>query len=66
MKKIILMVGLVFLVVLFGNTQTKNENVFSTVPEVNGKVVFQQFIHTDQGLNEEQVYSLLYKWGKDN
>lgn len=48
-----------------GNAQTQKENVFSSVPEVNGKVVFQQFIHS-QGLNEDQSYSLLYKWGKDN
>lgn len=66
MKKIVLIVGLVFAVVIGGNAQTQNENVFTTVPEVNGKVVFQQFIHTNQGLNEDQVYSLLYKWGKDN
>ncbi|NLZ94371.1 MAG: DUF4468 domain-containing protein [Bacteroidales bacterium] len=66
MKRILLIVGLVFSVVIAGNTQTQIENVFSTVPEVNGKVVFQQFIHTDQGLNEDQIYSLLYKWGKDN
>lgn len=66
MKKILLIVGLVFTVFIGGNAQTQTENVFTTVPEVNGKVVFQQFIHTDQGLNEDQVYSLLYKWGKDN
>ena len=66
MKKILLIVGLVFTAFIGGNAQTQNENVFTTVPEVNGKVVFQQFIHTNQGLNEDQVYSLLYKWGKDN
>ena len=66
MKKILLIVGLVFTAFIGGNAQTQTENVFTTVPEVNGKVVFQQFIHTDQGLNENQVYSLLYKWGKDN
>ena len=46
--------------------QTQDENVFASVPEVNGKVVFQQFIHTHQGLNEDQSYAILYKWGKDN
>lgn len=46
--------------------QVQNENVFASVPEVNGKVVFQQFIHTPQGLNEDQSYAILYKWGKDN
>ena len=28
--------------------------------------MFQLFIHTHQGLSEDQSYSLLYKWGKDN
>ena len=66
MKRILLIVGLVFAVIIGANAQTQDENVFSTVPEVNGKVVFQQFIHTHQGLSEDQIYSLLYKWGKDN
>jgi hypothetical protein len=66
MKRILLIVGLVFAVIIGANAQTQDENVFSTVPEVNGKVVFQQFIHTHQGLSEDQSYSLLYKWGKDN
>ncbi len=66
MKRILLIVGLVFAVITGANAQTQDENVFSTVPEVNGKVVFQQFIHTHQGLSEDQSYSLLYKWGKDN
>lgn len=57
---------MVVLFTFFGvKAQTQKENVFSSVPEVNGKVVFQQFIHT-QGLSEDQSYSLLYKWGKDN
>ena len=64
MKRFLFIIGLVFLFV-GGNAQTQKENVFSSVPEVNGKVVFQQFIHT-QGLNEDQSYALLYKWGKDN
>ena len=66
MKRILLIVGFVFTVIIGGNAQNQDENVFSTVPEVNGKVVFQQFIHTNQGLSEDQTYSLLYKWGKDN
>lgn len=48
------------------NSQTQMENVFTSVPEVNGKIVFQQFIHTHQGLSEDQNYAMLYKWGKDN
>ena len=66
MKRVLLIIGLVFTVLLGANAQTQDENVFSSVPEVNGKVVFQQFIHTHQGLSEDQIYSLLYKWGKDN
>ena len=65
MKKFLFIIGLVFVFVGV-NAQTQKENVFSNVPEVNGKVVFQQFIHTHQGLNEDQSYALLYKWGKDN
>lgn len=66
MKRNILLLGLLLLVAIGSNAQAEKENMFTAVPEVNGKVVFQQFIHTDQGLNEDQVYSLLYKWGKDN
>ena len=66
MKRVLFIIGIVFTFIIGGNAQTQTENVFSTVPEVNGKVVFQQFIHTEQGLSEDQSYSLLYKWGKDN
>ena len=65
MKKIIFIIGLAFYFLSL-NAQTQFENVFTSVPEVNGKVVFQQFIHTHQGLNEDQSYAMLYKWGKDN
>ena len=65
MKKILFLIGLAFSFSV-SNAQTQQENVFTTVTEVNGKVVFQQFIHTPQGLNEDQSYALLYKWGKDN
>ncbi len=66
MKKYLFIIALVFSFVISGNAQSQIENVFSSVPEVNGKVVFQQFIHSSQGLSEDQSYSLLYKWGKDN
>lgn len=66
MKRILFTLGLALSFIIGGNAQTQKENVFSNVPEVNGKVVFQQFIHTDQGLSEDQSYSLLFKWGKDN
>lgn len=41
------------------------QSIFSTVPVVNGKVVFQQFIHTDQNLPDNQKYTLLAKWAKE-
>lgn len=44
----------------------KGQSAFTAVPVVSGKVVFQQFIHVDQGLSPDQKYSILYKWGKDN
>lgn len=44
----------------------KAQSVFTAAPVVNGKVVFQQFIHADSGLTVDQRYSLLYKWGRDN
>lgn len=46
--------------------QRVDENVFAAVPVVNGKVVFQQFIHTNQNLSEEQKYTILHKWAQDH
>lgn len=46
--------------------QTKAQSAFTSVPVLNGKVVFQQFIHVNEGLSLDQRYALLYKWGKDN
>lgn len=62
MKKIIF-TALILASVLI---QVKAQSAFTSVPVVNGKVVFQQFIHIDQELTTDQRYSLLYKWGKDN
>ncbi len=62
MKKIIF-TALIFASILI---QVKAQSVFTTVPVVNGKVVFQQFIHIDQEFSNDQRYALLYKWGKDN
>ncbi|HMM15938.1 MAG TPA: hypothetical protein PKC47_00150, partial [Petrimonas sp.] len=61
MKKIL--TALIFASVLI---QVNGQSVFTTVPVVNGKVVFQQFIHIDRELAADQRYALLYKWGKDN
>ena len=60
MKKIIF-TALIFASILI---QVKAQSVFTTVPVVNGKVVFQQFIHIDQEFSNDQRYALLYKWGK--
>jgi len=38
---------------------------FTSVPVVNGKVVFEQFIIADQGLTSDQKYALLQKWSKE-
>ena len=66
MKRILFIIGLAFTFIIGGSAQTEDEKVFASVPEVNGKVVFQQFIHTHDGLSTDQSYALLYKWGKDN
>src|SRR5690554_4126571 len=62
MKKILITVTLLFSLLLQANSQSP----FSTVTVVNGKVIFQQFVHIGQELSADQCYSLLYKWGKDN
>lgn len=54
------------LILSFFLLSVNGQSVFSDVTVVNGKVVFQQFVHIDQGLSIDQRYSLLYKWGKDN
>lgn len=41
-------------------------NAFTTVPVVNGKVTFEQFIPVAQGLSADQKYSLLQRWAKEN
>lgn len=38
---------------------------FTTVPVVNGKVVFEQFLLTDQGISSNQKYAILQKWIRD-
>lgn len=46
--------------------QNVGESAFTTVPIVNGKVVFQQLINTDEGLSEQSKYDMLHKWAKRN
>ena len=57
---------LILLSLITFGLQAQSQQVFTTVPVVNNKVVFQQFIHVDDAFNTDQRYSLLYKWGKDN
>ena len=60
-KKVYTLLAAIFLL-----AQVSGQSVFTSVPVVNGKVVFQQFIHIEQDLSADQRYSILYKWGKDN
>ena len=60
-KKVYTLLAAIFLL-----SQVSGQSVFTSVPVVNGKVVFQQFIHIEQDLSADQRYSILYKWGKDN
>lgn len=61
-KKIFITITL-FVSLLF---QANSQAPFSDVTVVNGKVVFQQFVHINQDLSADQRYAILYKWGKDN
>ncbi len=40
------------------------DNPFTTVPTVNGKVIFEQFIPAGQHLTADQKYRLLQEWAK--
>ncbi|MDR1517959.1 MAG: hypothetical protein LBS52_07705 [Dysgonamonadaceae bacterium] len=64
MKRYILLLGILALFSSKGFAQA--DNVFTTVPVVNGKVVFQQFIHAGTNLSDEQKYAVLSQWAKDN
>ncbi len=46
--------------------QNVGETAFTTVSIVNGKVLFQQLISTDEGLSEESQYGMLQNWAKRN
>lgn len=62
MKKNILVALLV--VIGFSQLLGQTDVVFTTVPEANGKVVFQQFVPTDQSYTANQKYAILQKWIK--
>lgn len=63
MRKLILTISL-FAVIMFGaNGQTNL--AFNSVPVVNGKVVFENFILTEVGGTPEQGYAKLQKWVRE-
>lgn len=62
MKKYIL--TLVILVISLFTVEGQNDAGFTTVPVVNGKVIFEQFILAQQVGGADQKYALLQKWGK--
>ncbi|MDR1743255.1 MAG: DUF4468 domain-containing protein [Dysgonamonadaceae bacterium] len=64
MKRYILWLSILGLFSFKGFAQV--DNIFSSVPVVNGKVVFQQFIHADPNLSDDQKYAILSQWGKDH
>lgn len=63
MKKNILIV--IMSIVGLSGMMAQVDAAFTTVPVVNGKVVFEQFILTDQGLSANHRYASLQKWVKD-
>jgi len=63
MKKYILTLSI--LVISLFTVDGQIDTGFTTVPLVNGKVVFEQFILADQGVRADQKYALLQKWGKE-
>lgn len=65
MKKYSIFLLFSLLTVFASKAQDFNDPVFTSVSVTNGKVVFQQFMHANKVLSEEQRYALLYKWGKD-
>jgi hypothetical protein len=63
MKKYILIVSM--LIIGLPGMMGQMDVVFTTVPVVNGKVVFEQFLVSGQGLPADQKYAALQKWVKD-
>lgn len=43
---------------------SKAQPVFSTVPILNGKVVFQQYVYVEKEMSDNQKYTVLNQWGK--
>lgn len=63
MKKYILMVCMLMIGLSYMTGQV--DASFTNVPVVNGKVVFEQFILTDQNLSANQKYAVFQKWVKE-
>ncbi|MGI6572288.1 MAG: hypothetical protein ACOX19_02425 [Fermentimonas sp.] len=66
MKKIERIILVLLLLTAFGFTKVNGQTdaVFGSVPFVNGKVVFQQFIPNADGVDAAQQYAKLQKWGR--
>ena len=62
MKKSFLTLILMSVCIFCINAQ--QQGAFTSVPVVNGKVVFERFIHTDNALSAEQKYAKLVAWGQ--
>lgn len=63
MKKYILLLG--FLVLWVLNTESQTSAAFNRVPMLNGKVVFEQFVVSNQSSSSDQNYAKLQKWARD-
>jgi hypothetical protein len=66
MQKIERIVLILLLLTSLGFTRLNGQTdaAFGTVPVVNGKVVFQQFIPNADGVDAVQQYAKLQKWGR--
>jgi hypothetical protein len=62
MKRYILIAGM--LIISLCHTAGQVDSAFTSVSVVNGKVVFEQYILTDQALSANQKYAVLQKWVK--
>ncbi len=60
-----LVLSLLLAFVGFSGVNGQTDAVFSSVPVVNGKVIFQQFIPNTDGANAAQQYARLQQWGKN-
>ncbi len=58
---------MLLLLTTFGltNLNGQTDAAFGSVPVVNGKVIFQQFIPNADGVNAQQQYAKLQKWGRE-